>query len=40
LEEAGGRFTAWRGDATVHSGEGIATNALVADEVLAIVRGW
>jgi histidinol-phosphatase len=40
LEEAGGRFTDWRGEATVHSGEGIATNGLVAEEVLAIVRGW
>jgi histidinol-phosphatase len=40
LEEAGGRFTDWRGEATVHSGEGIASNGLVADEVLAIVRGW
>jgi fructose-1,6-bisphosphatase/inositol monophosphatase family enzyme len=40
LEEAGGRFTDWRGEPTVHSGEGIATNGLVADEVLAIVRGW
>ena len=40
LEEAGGRFTDWRGEATVHSGEGIASNGLVTDEVLAIVRGW
>jgi fructose-1,6-bisphosphatase/inositol monophosphatase family enzyme len=40
LTEAGGRFTDWRGVPTVYSGEGIATNGLVADEVLAIVRGW
>ncbi len=40
LEEAGGRFTDWRGAPTVHSGEGIASNSLMADEVLAIVRGW
>ena len=39
IEEAGGRFTDWRGRATVHSGETIATNGLVADEVLAIVQG-
>jgi fructose-1,6-bisphosphatase/inositol monophosphatase family enzyme len=40
LEEAGGQFTDWRGVPTVHSGEGIATNGLVTDEVLAIVKGW
>jgi histidinol-phosphatase len=40
LTEAGGRFTDWRGEPTVQSGEGIATNGLVAEEVLAIVRGW
>jgi histidinol phosphatase-like enzyme (inositol monophosphatase family) len=40
LEEAGGRFTDWQGVPTVHTGEGVATNGLVADEVLAIVRGW
>jgi histidinol phosphatase-like enzyme (inositol monophosphatase family) len=40
LEEAGGRFTDWQGVPTVHSGEGIATNGLVADEVLRIVQDW
>jgi histidinol phosphatase-like enzyme (inositol monophosphatase family) len=39
IEEAGGKFTDWRGRATVHSGEAIATNGLVADEVLAIAQG-
>jgi histidinol-phosphatase len=39
IEEAGGRFTDWQGQATVHSGEAIATNAHVVDEVLAITRG-
>ena len=38
IEEAGGRFTDWRGRATVHSGESIATNGLVTDEVLAMTR--
>ena len=38
IEEAGGKFTDWQGRPTVHSGESIATNGLVADEVLAIVR--
>lgn len=38
LEEAGGTFTDWQGRATIHSGEGVATNGLVLDEVLAITR--
>lgn len=37
IEEAGGRFIDWQGQATVHSGESIATNSKVADEVLKIV---
>jgi fructose-1,6-bisphosphatase/inositol monophosphatase family enzyme len=39
IEEAGGSFTDWQGNATIHSGAAIATNALVRDEVLAITRG-
>jgi histidinol-phosphatase len=35
LEEAGGTFTDWRGERTIFSGEGIATNGLVLNEVLA-----
>lgn len=38
IEEAGGRFTDWRGNPTIASGEGIATNGLVHDEVLKMVR--
>lgn len=38
LEEAGGTFTDWQGRPTIHSGEGIATNGLVLDEVLAVTR--
>jgi histidinol-phosphatase len=38
LEEAGGRFTDWQGRRTVLSGQAIATNGLVHDEALAIVR--
>jgi len=38
IEEAGGKFTDWQGRRTVHSGESIATNGLVADEVLAVTR--
>jgi histidinol-phosphatase len=37
--EAGGTFTDWQGRETIHSGEGIATNGRVLDEVLAITRG-
>ncbi len=36
LEEAGGTFTDWRGEPTIHHGEGIGTNGRVLDEVLAI----
>ncbi|MHB1035175.1 MAG: histidinol-phosphatase [Pirellulales bacterium] len=39
LEEAGGTFTDWQGQPTIHHGEGIATNGRVLEEVLAITRG-
>ena len=38
LEEAGGTFTDWQGRPTIYSGEGIATNGRILDEVLAIAR--
>jgi histidinol-phosphatase len=38
LEEAGGVFTDWQGRPTIHSGEGIATNGLLLDEVLRLVK--
>lgn len=38
IEEAGGTFTDWQGNPTIHAGEAIATNGLVRDEVLAITR--
>ncbi len=40
LEEAGGTFTDWKGNPGVHAGEGVATNSLVLDEVLAITRKY
>jgi len=40
LEEAGGTFTDWQGRPTIHGGEGIGTNRLVLDEVLAITRRY
>ncbi len=38
LEESGGTFTDWQGNATIHAGQGIATNGRVLEEVLAITR--
>jgi fructose-1,6-bisphosphatase/inositol monophosphatase family enzyme len=37
LQEAGGTFTDWQGRPTIAAGEGIATNALVLDEVLRCI---
>jgi histidinol phosphatase-like enzyme (inositol monophosphatase family) len=37
LEAAGGSFTDWQGVATIHSGEGVATNGLVYAEALALL---
>jgi len=39
IEEAGGTFTDWQGRRTIHSGQSIATNGHVFDEVLSIVQG-
>jgi histidinol phosphatase-like enzyme (inositol monophosphatase family) len=39
IEEAGGRFSDWQGNVTIHAGEAVATNGKVMDEVLAILRG-
>lgn len=38
LEEAGGTFTDWQGKPTIYSGEGIATNGVLLEEVLTITR--
>lgn len=37
IEEAGGVFTDWRGDRTAFGGDAIATNAVVAQEVRAML---
>ncbi|QDU88666.1 Histidinol-phosphatase [Pirellulimonas nuda] len=37
VTEAGGRFTDWRGEATVHSGDALATNGQVHQAVLDIL---
>jgi len=39
IEEAGGTFTDWQGKCTIHSGQSIATNGLVHEEVLKVVQG-
>ncbi|HEX9423975.1 MAG TPA: inositol monophosphatase family protein [Pyrinomonadaceae bacterium] len=38
VEEAGGRFTDWRGRNTIHGGNAISTNALLFDPVMALIR--
>jgi histidinol-phosphatase len=38
LEEAGGTFTDWRGNPTIYSGESIATNGILFDQVMAVVN--
>ncbi len=38
IEEAGGSFTDWQGRRTIHSGQSIATNRHLLNEVLAITR--
>lgn len=40
LEEAGGTFTDWAGERTIHSGEGVATNGAVEAAVLEFTRPW
>jgi len=39
MEEAGGTFTDWRGEPTIHHEEGIATNSKLLDRVIAITGG-
>ena len=39
IEEAGGKLTDWQGNCTVHTGDAIATNGLVMEDVLKVTRG-
>jgi len=39
LREAGGTFTDWTGRPTIEGGNGISTNGLLFDQVIASVRG-
>ena len=38
LEEAGGTFTDWHGQKTIRGGNGIATNGVLLEDVLSIIR--
>ncbi len=38
IEEAGGTFTDWRGRRTISGGNAVATNSLLFEEVMGIVR--
>lgn len=39
IEEAGGRFTDWKGERTVHGGDGVATNGALHEQILGLLRG-
>jgi histidinol phosphatase-like enzyme (inositol monophosphatase family) len=39
IEEAGGVFCDWQGRPTVHSNEAVATNRLLSEQVLGVLRG-
>jgi fructose-1,6-bisphosphatase/inositol monophosphatase family enzyme len=38
IEEAGGRFTDWKGNRTIHGGDGVATNGNLHAEVLELLK--
>jgi histidinol phosphatase-like enzyme (inositol monophosphatase family) len=38
MEEAGGTFTDWRGRRSIHSGNAVATNAILFDEVMRVIE--
>jgi fructose-1,6-bisphosphatase/inositol monophosphatase family enzyme len=37
VTEAGGSFSDWSGEKTIHSGNAIATNSLVYEQLMALV---
>jgi histidinol phosphatase-like enzyme (inositol monophosphatase family) len=39
MEEAGGTFTDWRGRPTIHGGESVATNGVLFEPTMRVVRG-
>ncbi len=38
LQEAGGYFGDWHGNATLHAGEGLATNAVLKDQIIRLLE--
>ncbi len=38
IEEAGGRFSDWRGERTIRGGDAVASNGLLHDQVLALLK--
>jgi fructose-1,6-bisphosphatase/inositol monophosphatase family enzyme len=38
LQEAGGTFTDWDGNATIHGPNAISTNGVLYDDIMALVR--
>ena len=38
LEEAGGRFTDWKGNATIFGKEGVGSNGVLHEEILAVLN--
>ncbi|TWT76018.1 Histidinol-phosphatase [Posidoniimonas polymericola] len=39
IEEAGGVYTDWQGEPSIHSGDAVATNRRVSEQVLGFTRG-
>jgi fructose-1,6-bisphosphatase/inositol monophosphatase family enzyme len=39
LEEAGGTFTTWSGEATIWGNEAVGTNGALFEEVMALIKG-
>jgi histidinol-phosphatase len=38
LREAGGRFTNWAGEETIHGPDGVATNGALHEQVLSVLK--
>ena len=38
LEEAGGTFTDWKGQSTIHGGNAISTNGKLFESVMAVIE--
>lgn len=39
VREAGGHYLSWKGEPTIHGGDGISVNAALKDTVIAILQG-